>query len=344
MADVPSPSASLIEIPPTEYPDYSFRCYDRLFPRLRLPQDRREEPGADLSCILPVDSREMERRTVQHNLVHLALGSHTFGPFEECMTPRRNKVVLDIGSDSGKWYIQRHICRLLSHSVLHRVEDVSDELSHEPRFHGVELVPLSPTDTPNVYFEVYDFQQDRIRQEASTFDVVHARFQNFHILDWQCFLGDVARVLKPGGLFMSGELNIPLQYANDQQFPATIHLYGQVVSAMLQRGYTPNVGESMPAMLEALRSTADNNTPLFTNVGSQIIDIPVGCNPPVPDQVELSVLAMDCLMRLSSSLKPLLLSRGSNQVEVNGLVTAHRQELNEGNATMTYRVTWAQRR
>ncbi|KAG9101064.1 hypothetical protein FRC06_003407 [Ceratobasidium sp. 370] len=329
MADVtattPSPSASLIEIPPAEYPGYSIPRYDRLFPRLRL-QDHREEPGVELPCILPVDSREMVRRTVQHNLVHLALGSHTFGPFEECMTPRRNKVVLDIGSDSGKW-----------------VEEVSEELSHEPRFHSVELVPLSPTETPNVYFEVYDFQREAIRQGDSTVDVVHSRFQNFHILDWPCFLVDVARVLKPGGLFISGELDIPLQYADEQQFSATRHLYSLVVNTMHQRGYTPNVGESMPTLLEALRSPTDNDTPLFTNIGSQTITIPVGRNHPVPEQVELSVLAMDCLMRLSSSLKPLLQSCGLNQVEVNGLVTAHRRELHEGKAAMTYRMTWAQR-
>ncbi|KAG8700974.1 hypothetical protein FRC08_004343 [Ceratobasidium sp. 394] len=113
---------------------------------------------------------------------------------------------------------------------------------------------------------------------------------------------------------------------------------------MHEREYTPNVGERMPAMLEALRSPTDNDVSLFTNIGSQTITIPVGRNHPVPEQVELSVLAMDCLLRLSSSLKPLLLSRGSNQVEVNGLVTAHRQELNVGKAAMTYRMTWAQRR
>ncbi|KAG8700975.1 hypothetical protein FRC08_004344 [Ceratobasidium sp. 394] len=187
MADVTatarSPSPSLAVISPAEYPGYYFQCYDRLFPRLRVPQDQREEPGVELPCILPVDPREMERRTVQHNLLHLALGSHTFGPFEECMTPRRNKVILDIGSDSGRWYIQHHIRCLLS-LALHRVEEVSEELSHEPRFHGIELVPLSPTETPNVYFEVYDFQREAIRQGDSTVDVVHARFQNFHILDW----------------------------------------------------------------------------------------------------------------------------------------------------------------
>ncbi|KAG9125875.1 hypothetical protein FRC07_005815 [Ceratobasidium sp. 392] len=336
MADVPaltpSPPADLVEITPAEYEGYYFTRNGRLFPRHRLPPDQRDDPNVQLPSILPVDARDMERRTVQHNLVHLARGSHTFGPFEQCMTPPQNKVVLDIGSASGRW-----------------IEDVSEEMGHVPHCHGIEIVPLSPTATPRVYFEVYDFQREAIRQAESKVDVVHARFQNFHILYWPGFLRDVARVLKPGGLFMSGELDIPLQYTDAAAFPATIHLYNQIVHIMGERGYTPNVGETMPTMLATLPTSTEDDTPLFTNIGSETITIPVGRNHPVQEQRELSVLAMDSLIRLSSSLKPFMTSFGLQASEIDGLITAHRQELNRnelnaGCAQMTYRMTWAQRR
>ncbi|KAG8796083.1 hypothetical protein FRC12_005353 [Ceratobasidium sp. 428] len=334
MADVPAPAGSpppgLVEIPPAEFGEYYFTRYGRRFPRHRLPPNERDEPiiqQVQLPCILPVDSSEMQRRTVLHNLLHLRNNSHTFGPFDQCMTPPENKVVLDIGSASGRW-----------------IEEVSEEWGHVPTFHGVEIVPRAATDIPRVVFEVYDFQREAIRQGDATVDVVHARFQNFQIIDWPCFLTDVARVLKPGGLFMSGECDLRLQYDNnDLQFPATNHLYGRVTSFMNERGYTPNVGEAMRDMLATLPSPVDN-TPLFHNIGSETINIPIGRNHPDSSQVELAALAFESRERLAESLTPFMLSCGLQGIEVNGLMTAHRHELNTERAQMTYRMTWAQRR
>ncbi|KAG8684574.1 hypothetical protein FRC09_015296, partial [Ceratobasidium sp. 395] len=236
------------------------------------------------------------------------------------------------------------------------IEEVSEEWGHVPHFHGVEIVPRAPTDVPNVFFEVYDFQREAIRQGDSTVDVVHARFQNFHVIDWACFLTDVARVLKPGGLFMSGECDLHLQYDNNgqqdndsqrdnnsQQFTATKHLYDRVTDFMNQRGYTPNVGEAMGNMLATLPSPVDN-TPLFHNIGSEAINIPIGLHHPDPGQLELAALAFESREKLAESLTPLMLSVGLPRIEVDGLMTMHQQELKRGRSQMTYRMTWAQRR
>ncbi|QRV85380.1 methyltransferase domain protein [Ceratobasidium sp. AG-Ba] len=333
--NTPSPPANLIEIDPNEYHTYYFRRNGRDFPLHRLPLEQRDDPTAvTLPSILPADRRDMERRIVQHHVVNFALGGvNYFGPFRECLTPPHNKVVLDVGSASGKW-----------------IEEVSDEFHHVPDFHGVEIVPRSPTQLTNAWFVVYDFQREGLNHEAASVDVVHARFQNWHFVHISNFLAQVAKVLKPGGLFLSGELDLHLEYLNAEQWPATAHLYNLVYNHMRQRGYTPDIATGLSRRLESI--TSDQGVPLFTDCESRVISIPVGRSPDASNELglnqeqqrELPVLAMDSLKSLSSSLKPFLLSLGFAEVEVNGPIEAHRRELEYNNAKMTYRMTWARRR
>ncbi|CUA71527.1 hypothetical protein RSOLAG22IIIB_04646 [Rhizoctonia solani] len=182
------PSPDLVPISSTEYPNYFFPYQSRYFPLYRHPLDARSDPQVQLPSVLPIDRYDMDRRTVLHNLVNLCLGHNNwFGPFEQHVTPPEGKLVVDVGSDNGRW-----------------IEEVSDEFSHAVHFRGIEIFPSPPTEAANsnVRFEVYDFQREQIRHGDASVDVVHARFQNFHIQDWDAFLKDVARCLKPGGLFM----------------------------------------------------------------------------------------------------------------------------------------------
>ncbi|KAB5593726.1 Methyltransferase domain containing protein [Ceratobasidium theobromae] len=330
--DPPTPlplSPTLVPIPHAEYAEYYFQRYGRQFPRHRLPHNLRNTPDSlQLPSVLPVDAAEMERRVVQHNLVSLALHQHWFGPFRQHLTPPNNKVVLDIGSASGKW-----------------IEEVSEEPYQDVRFHGVEIVPLSPTEqTTHTFFEVYDFQQERIRQADASVDIIHARFQNFHILDWSAFVKDVARALKPGGLFMSGELDIALESPDGEPLnaPATNQFYGQIQRLMRERGYTPDIGSLIPGLLQDISDP--QGVTLFTNVGSDVVTIPMNRNNPIVEQRELSTLAMECLDRLAISLRAFGLSTGQPQIEVDGIITGHRRELRRINAQMKYRITWAERR
>jgi hypothetical protein len=58
MADVNTP-VGLIELTPTEWEDYFFPQYDRLFPRHRIAPEHRHESIVELPSVLPVDSLEM---------------------------------------------------------------------------------------------------------------------------------------------------------------------------------------------------------------------------------------------------------------------------------------------
>ncbi|CAE6411394.1 unnamed protein product [Rhizoctonia solani] len=326
------PSPDLVPITSAEYPNYFFLYHRRYFPLYRHPPHLRNNEFLDqlqLPSVLPIDRYDMERRTVQHNLVNLCLGhSNWFGPFEQHLIPPEGRLVVDVGSDNGKW-----------------IEDVSDEFPHTIHFRGIEIFPSSPTEAANnnVRFEVYDFQREHIRHGDASVDVVHARFQNFHIQDWDDFLRDVARCLKPGGLFMSGELDISLEYPNGQaaHATATTQLYQQVMQIMFDRGYTPDIGARMVEKLGTIRDSAGN--PLFTNIGSEVYTFPMSANNPIVEQRELSALSMEYLDRLAKSLRPFMLSTRQASVEVDGLLRRHRGELHEISALMKYRVCWAER-
>ncbi|CAE6488311.1 unnamed protein product [Rhizoctonia solani] len=305
------PSPDLVPIPSTEYPNYFFRYQNRYFPLYRHPPNVRNDPQVQLPSVLPIDRYEMERRTVLHNLVNLCLGhKNWFGPFEQYVSPPEGKLVVDVGSDNGRW-----------------IEEVSDEFPHAIHFRGIEIFPSSPTEAANnnVRFEVYDFQRERIRHGDASVDVIHARFQNFHIQDWD------------------GELDISLEYPNGQaaNATATTQLYQQVQQIMFDRGYTPDIGAQMVERLSTIRNSAGN--PLFTNIGSEVYTFPMSANNPIVAEREISALSMEYLDRLAKSLRPFMLSTGQTSVEVDGLLQHHRGEIREVNALMRYRVAWAER-
>ncbi|KAF8718556.1 Methyltransferase domain, partial [Rhizoctonia solani] len=325
------PSPELVPIRRDEYSNYYFHYHGRRFPRYLLePALQNASDVPQLPSVLPIDRQEMTRRTMLHNLVHLCLESHYFGPFQAHLDPPEGKVVVDLGSDDGKW-----------------IEDVAETLSHNIHLHGVEIFPSSPTEAANnhVRFEVYDFQRDGIRNAEGSVDIIHARFQNFHIKDWAKLLRDVAKRLKPGGLFMSGELDIYLEFPNGQppDVYATNQFYSQVQGIMRERGYNPNIGVELEGML---RTISDSDGPLFTNIGSDVHKIPVGIDADNPITVvrEISALSMDCMISLGDSLRPFLLSQGSAAIEIDGLLDTYKHQLRRNRAQVSYRCTWAERR
>lgn len=142
----------------------------------------------------------------------------------------------------------------------------------------------------------------------------------------------------------SGEIDLSLEGPDGETLgaPATTHVYNQVQNLMVERGYRPDVGTHMPNLLRD--AVGPDGEAYFTDIDSRTIPFPMGRHNPVMEQREISTLAMEALERQASALRPFLLSTGQVDVEVNGLLDAHRRELLEMSARMNYRITWAKRR
>ncbi|KAF8700596.1 Methyltransferase domain, partial [Rhizoctonia solani] len=360
------PSPELVPIRRDEYSNYYFHYHGRRFPRYLLePALQNASDVPQLPSVLPIDRQEMTVRDLDDRPLGPDLRCISASSVVQCCTIwyifASNLTISDhfkhiLTRLRGRWLLTweatmengDYSCTLSTTDVLFfcRIEDVAETLSHRFQSHHA-LVPSSPTEAANnhVRFEVYDFQRDGIRNAEGSVDIIHARFQNFHIKDWAKLLRDVAKRLKPGGLFMSGELDIYLEFPNGQppDVYATNQFYSQVQGIMRERGYNPNIGVELEGML---RTISDSDGPLFTNIGSEVHKIPVGIDAdnPIPVVREISALSMDCMISLGDSLRPFLLSQGSAAIEIDGLLDTYKHQLRRNRAQVSYRCTWAERR
>ncbi|KDQ11193.1 hypothetical protein BOTBODRAFT_35497, partial [Botryobasidium botryosum FD-172 SS1] len=144
--------------------------------------------------VLPADPREMERLNLQHETIKLLIAGNHLGPVEEILASDqggRQRVVMDLGTGSGIW-----------------VEQMAHAFPHV-KFIGVDLVPTATSYPPeHVRFECYNFVQHNIRHPDASVDFVHARFLSLGISNYPGLLNEIARVLRPGGLFFSGEWDL----------------------------------------------------------------------------------------------------------------------------------------
>ncbi|KAH8989030.1 S-adenosyl-L-methionine-dependent methyltransferase [Lactarius hatsudake] len=140
------------------------------------------------SYVLPVDSDETKRQEAQHILLRMIIGSNYDAPVRELLNsnPGGRKVV-DLCTGAGHWVL-----------------DMAREFPHV-RFRGLDLVPIQTRYPPeNVRFEIADVTERLCFADASV-DVVHARMACLSEEAVPGFLREVARILRPGGLFLSAE-------------------------------------------------------------------------------------------------------------------------------------------
>ena len=138
---------------------------------------------------LPNDEQEQERMDLQYHALRLAYGDKLF--FAPIGDSPAN--ILDIGTGTGIWAID------------------TAELLPDTQVIGTDLSPIQPQWVPpNLKFEVDDAEQPWT-YPADHFDLVHTRIMNAFLQDWDRFLEQSFRHLKPGGWVECQELSVDVQ-------------------------------------------------------------------------------------------------------------------------------------
>lgn len=140
------------------------------------------------SYALPVDSDETKRQEAQHILLRMIIGSNYDAPLRELLNSNSYGLeVVDICTGAGHWVLE-----------------MAREFSNV-QFYGLDSVPIQTRYPPdNVLFEIADVTE-RLNFEDASVDVVHARMTCLSADAVPGFLREVARILRPGGLFLSAD-------------------------------------------------------------------------------------------------------------------------------------------
>ncbi|KAF8807992.1 S-adenosyl-L-methionine-dependent methyltransferase [Phlegmacium glaucopus] len=148
---------------------------------------------------LPADEEELERLDKQHTILADAMGGKYVPPMAAVMaddTPGETKACLDLGCGSGNW-----------------ITDVARDFPHCTAV-GIDLIPMqSSTMPPNLRSEVDDINLG-LEHFYGDFNVVHARLISSGIKDYHLLIDQIARVLRPGGMFHVSEFDFQIYDSN----------------------------------------------------------------------------------------------------------------------------------
>ncbi|KAF8808331.1 S-adenosyl-L-methionine-dependent methyltransferase [Phlegmacium glaucopus] len=293
-------STQLEELRPDEYPHYFFEHDGRLFPSI-----------ASLTPYpFPVDTPEQDRQDLIHQMLKQAIGANYVGPVLDVLAPEtgRQKMVLDLCAGKGKW-----------------VMEMAEEF---PRVHfrGIDIVPIATQyPLPKVQFEVQDVNTN-YRWREGTFDLVHARSVSMAVRDYPSILQEVARVLCPGGLFISCEWSGSTTFHPSYQqvlsvdAPATVRFLDAYTNALNSCRHLRQIAPQIPTFVA--------NSGYFTDITVEERYIPVGV---WPLDVASQNIGADCLKmhRIhADSVKHLFLADGWSEAALERLITDYIQEIN----------------
>ncbi|KAI0262790.1 hypothetical protein BC834DRAFT_890257 [Gloeopeniophorella convolvens] len=168
-------SDSLVEIEPHEFPGY--------FSERGVPARLFHSHG--MYCF-PVDSDEMKRQQALHVLLRQVIGSN-YGDAPVQGVLNHGSKVVDLCTGVGHWVL-----------------DMAAEFPFV-EFRGIDLVPIQTREPPgNVRFEIADATQE-LRFANGSVDIVHARMTSLRGETLPYVINEIARILRPGGLFISAE-------------------------------------------------------------------------------------------------------------------------------------------
>ncbi|EIW76554.1 S-adenosyl-L-methionine-dependent methyltransferase [Coniophora puteana RWD-64-598 SS2] len=278
---------------------------------------------------LPVDAREQERLTWQHRTLHALIGEHYVGPVDVVLDTDqddRRKRVLDLGTGTGCWAL-----------------DMAQQFP-SARFNAIDIVPIQTRHPPNnVHFEMHDITQG-FRWASGTMDVVHARSIMLAVHDYGGFLSEIARVLRPGGLFLAGELEHSVSF--ERGIPPSNGTQGMdrfftVVNNVLgERGFV-QTGAHIPEWLHRTRTS--DGRPAFTEIHVQQYHVPIGGWRATNERErKMGRDWRNAMERYGDSVKPMLLSEASMDAHaVDELVQEYKDDLSMNGMFSVYNAVWA---
>ncbi|KAF9239465.1 S-adenosyl-L-methionine-dependent methyltransferase [Melanogaster broomeanus] len=263
----------------------------------------------DLPYPLPVDGREQARLNAQHKILRDLLGSHYVGPVKEVLAlePGQQKRVLDLCTGTGQWLM-----------------DMASQFSHV-RFSGVDIVPIA-TRRPlaNAQFEILDVTQP-LRWPDGVMDFVHARSVSLAVPNYPEMLREATRVLRRGGVFLSGEIGRYVAFAPGYpgnpavDAPGATRFYN-LVNDLLDRVGLPEITNDIPRWLDETRAFADGR--IQTHL------IPIGDWHPSSRSRRLGRAYLEAMTVFAESLKPFLREQsGLGEREIAELIAGYVRDM-----------------
>ncbi|KAJ7224648.1 S-adenosyl-L-methionine-dependent methyltransferase [Mycena pura] len=254
---------------------------------------------------LPVDTPEQERMNVLHRALFELIGAHhpASCPVRDVLAPHptRQKYALDMCTGTGKWLI-----------------DVARAFPHVA-FRGFDIVPIATRYPPeNVQFLLHDVNT-AAPWEAGTFDLVHTRSVSMAVTSYPAFIAEAARLLRPGGLFISSEWARAL-YLDPTHAPAAASA-GQ---APRPAAATPAIAAFFAALHAALAALGLQPTAppiasllqaapaLFgtSSIHAETHMVPLGAWHPSPNMRRIGRALRTSFLRYMDSVQPLLSESG----------------------------------
>ncbi|KAG6908717.1 hypothetical protein DXG01_003562 [Tephrocybe rancida] len=173
-------------------------------------------------------------------------------------------------------------------------------------------------------FEVHDVNSP-YRWRTGSIDLVHARSVSMAVLDFSAILREVARILRPGGLFISCEwgrypaFHPSLALEPTEHTPGACQFFDTLTRALdVCRGIQPIAG-SIPGVI-----SGEGN---FRDVTQRCYYMPIGPWHADPEMKELGRAYRAALIRYVDSVKPLLAEAGLTHEQVGTLVHGYLHEL-----------------
>ncbi|ESK92404.1 tam domain [Moniliophthora roreri MCA 2997] len=261
---------------------------------------------------LPVDTLEQERFRVQHNTLKLLIGNNYVGAIPQLLAQdqTRQKVVVDIGTGRGEWAIE-----------------MAADFPHV-QFHGLDIVPISQrTDLPdNVQFELHDINEPT-RFHDRSIDLVHARSVSMTVRDFRTIIYEAARLLRPGGIFYSGEwgrfpsLHPDLDADLSTLVPNFVNFFNVVTPALATRRAIHQISHLIPTMIR--------DTGLFSEITTQEFCMPIGPWQGDHRLKRCGSAYRACLGRYMEAFRRLLAETGLNDDQMDQLFELAEQDMKE---------------